>query len=158
MKKKLILVLAVGLTLGISLLAVPGAYANSSSSPNSTETTGNSTEPKKKCTSILPGELCDDDNKGEGITYIISLVIAILTGAVVVAGTIGIIICGVTWMTARENEAQVAMAKKRMLDIIIGLVAWVLLALVANLFIPKSTDEIEKNKRGEITKSLGSKA
>ena len=59
------------------------------------------------------------------------------------AGTIGIILCGFMWMTARDNEAQVAQAKKRMLDIVIGIIAWVLLALIANLFIPKSSDKIE---------------
>lgn len=93
-----------------------------------------------QCTSILPGGWCDGK---DGIGSIINMIVSILTGAVVVAGTIGIIICGFLWMTARDNEAQVAMAKKRMLDIVIGIVAWVLLALIANLFIPKSSGDIQ---------------
>jgi len=92
------------------------------------------------CASILTA-FCNDD----GITKIISLVINILTGAIVVAGTVGIIICGFLWMTARDNEGQVAQAKKRMLDIVIGIIAWVLLALLANLFIPKSSSDIESD-------------
>ena len=100
---------------------------------------------KGECTSILPGNWCESE---DGINSVISMVVAILTGAVVVAGTIGIIICGFLWMTARENEAQVVMAKKRMLDIVIGIVAWVLLALLANLFIPKSSTDIKTDTPG----------
>ena len=95
-----------------------------------------------QCTSILPGGWCDGK---DGIGSIINMIVSILTGAVVVAGTVGIIICGFLWMTARDNEAQVAMAKKRMLDIVIGIVAWVLLALIANLFIPKTSSDIESD-------------
>ena len=97
------------------------------------------------CTSILPGSWC---NSEDGISNIVTLVVTILTGAVIVAGTIGIIFCGFIWMTARENEAQVAKAKKRMLEIVIGLVAWVLLALIANLFIPKSPEAIKTDAPG----------
>ena len=91
-------------------------------------------------TGVLSSEWCDGK---DGIGSIINMIVSILTGAVVVAGTVGIIICGFLWMTARDNEAQVAMAKKRMLDIVIGIVAWVLLALIANLFIPKSSGDIQ---------------
>ena len=93
-----------------------------------------------ECATILTG-LCNEN----GITELIYLVIGILTGAIVVAGTIGIIICGVLWMTARDNEAQVMKAKKRILDIVIGIVAWVLLSLLANLFIPKPQTDINKD-------------
>ncbi len=93
-----------------------------------------------ECATILTG-LCNEN----GITELIKLVIGILTGAIVVAGTIGIIICGVLWMTARDNEAQVVKAKKRILDIVIGIVAWVLLSLLANLFIPKPQTDINKD-------------
>lgn len=82
-------------------------------------------------------------NNKDGIANIVEMIVTVLTGAVVVAGTIGIIICGFLWMTARDNEAQVAKAKKRILDIVIGIVAWVLLALIANLFIPKTSEKIE---------------
>ena len=100
------------------------------------------------CTSILPSSWC---NSKDGISSVVSMVIAILTGAVVIAGTIGIIICGVMWMTAADNEGQVVMAKKRILDIVIGVVAWVLLALLANLFIPKSSYDIEKDLGAAVT-------
>jgi len=124
-----------------------GGGGSSSSNPDSGDDSGSSTEPidpspvsEGACTSILPNAWCTGD---DGIQQIIRLIIAILTGSIVVAGTIGLVICGVLWMTARENEQQVTTAKKRMLDIVIGVVAWVLLALLANLFIPKPSSEID---------------
>ena len=94
-----------------------------------------------KCTSILPGSWC---GKG-GIESIIQLVVDILTGLVVVAGTIGIIVCGIMWMTARDNESQVATAKRRIFEIAIGLVAWVLLSFIIGLILPN----------GKVTSSKG---
>ncbi|MBR3322793.1 TrbC/VirB2 family protein [Candidatus Saccharibacteria bacterium] len=94
------------------------------------------------CTSILPKEWCTNKDSS-GIQSIVSLVINVLTGGVVVAGTIGLIVCGVMWMTARDNENQVATAKRRMMEIVIGIVAWVLIYALANLFIPKTSEDIE---------------
>lgn len=99
------------------------------------------------CASILKN-FCFDDGTVD-IGGLIGMIITILTGTVVVAGTVGVIICGFLWMSARDNEGQVAQAKKRMLDIVIGIIAWVLLALLANLFIPKSTSDIENNVGGD---------
>ncbi len=132
-----------------------GGGGSSPSSPDSSDDDSSNTEivdpapvNEGDCTSILPNAWCEGD---DGIQQIIRLIILILTGSVVVAGTVGIIICGFLWMTARENEQQVATAKKRMLDIIIGVVAWVLLALLANLFIPKPSDEIQNNVNGNVS-------
>jgi len=95
----------------------------------------------KNCTTLFASEYCTGD--GSGITKVISFILAVLTGTVVVAGTVGIIICGVMIMTARDNEVQLAKGKKRLLEVVIGIIAWVLLAVVANLFIPRSSSEIE---------------
>jgi hypothetical protein len=107
---------------------------------------------KGSCASILTA-FCDDAGNAD-IGGLIGLVITILTGMIVVAGTVGIIICGFLWMTARDNEGQVVQAKKRMLDIIIGIIAWVLLALLANLFIPKKSTDIEDDIDGNIDISV----
>ena len=74
---------------------------------------------------------------------------------VLTAGTIGLIICGYIWLTAQDNAAKVEMAKKRMLDIVIGLVAWVLLAALANLIIPQSESTINSNYDGGSSSSSG---
>lgn len=95
----------------------------------------------ENCTTLFASEYCTGG--GSGITKVISFILAVLTGTVVVAGTVGIIICGVMIMTARDNEVQLAKGKKRLLEVVIGIIAWVLLAVIANLFIPRSSSEIE---------------
>ena len=57
------------------------------------------------------------------------------TGVIILAA-IGIVICGFIIMTARDNEAQVAKAKKRLVEIVIGIILWVLMAFIVNLLLP----------------------
>lgn len=109
-------------------------------------------EQSSDCAAILPDSWCNGSD-GSGIAGILNTIITIMTGAVVTAGTIGIIICGFLWMTARDNEQQLATAKRRMRDVVIGIIAWVLIAVLANLFIPKNTNEINQVKSGNA--SLG---
>ena len=113
------------------------------------------TEKEGNCTSLLPNSWCDQSNGENGITNIAGLIVGILTGMVLTAGTIGLIICGYIWLTAQDNAAKVEMAKKRMLDIVIGLVAWVLLAALANLIIPQSESTINSNYDGGSSSSSG---
>ena len=101
------------------------------------------------CTSILPPSWCNKDNpdslQENGIVSMVKFVLSVMTGAVVVAGSIGIVICGILWMTARENETQVATAKRRLLEIVIGIIAWALISVLINFFIPQdeeTTDDL----------------
>ena len=107
-----------------------------------------------ECTSLLPNSWCDKSSS-KGITNVAGLIVGILTGMVLTAGTIGLIICGYIWLTAQDNAAKVEMAKKRMLDIVIGLVAWVLLAALANLIIPQTEEDINSNYNGGSSSSSG---
>ena len=52
------------------------------------------------------------------------------------AATIGIVVCGVMIVTARDDPAQVQKARKRMIEIAIGLVAWVLIEILIQFVIP----------------------
>lgn len=74
-------------------------------------------------TAILPEAWCEDD---DGIMQMVQFIANMLGAGITVVGIIGIVICGVTYLTARDNEAQVAKAKKRLMDVIIGLVIWIL--------------------------------
>jgi predicted small integral membrane protein len=104
-----------------------------------------------KCTSILDSGWCDGQN-GEGILNLVKMVKNIFSIGVGVAATIGIIICGVTIMTARDNEAQVAKAKQRIFDIVIGLVIWVMLYFVLDLLLPDMSDtEVTKTSYTSIS-------
>ncbi|MBR3144211.1 hypothetical protein IKF12_03400 [Candidatus Saccharibacteria bacterium] len=78
-----------------------------------------------------------DSSDGEGAALsVLGLAVRIVTVAVGVLAAIGITIVGVQYLTAKDNEEQVRKAKKRLVQLVIGLVAFVLLSAVANFLIP----------------------
>lgn len=79
-------------------------------------------------TSILPDDWC--------IAQILMLILNILVYGLGIAATIGVVIAGIYYMTARDNEQQVTVAKRRLYEIVIGLVAWALMYTVLNWLIP----------------------
>jgi len=79
-------------------------------------------------TSILPGDW--------GIEDILNLVLNIIVYGLGVAAVLGVIIAGVMYMTARDNEAQVTRAKTRLYEVVIGLIAWALMYAVLRWLIP----------------------
>lgn len=79
-------------------------------------------------TSILPPDMC--------IMEILYLILKVMIYGLGVAATVGMVVAGVRYMTARDNESQVANAKKQLLEIVIGLVAWALMWTMMNWLIP----------------------
>ena len=51
-------------------------------------------------------------------------------------GAVGIVIAGIQYLTAGGNEAQVTKAKNRLIQVVIGLIAYGLMATVLNFLIP----------------------
>ena len=67
-----------------------------------------------------------------------------MTVGIITLATIGIIIMGYMIMTARDNEVQMQKAKKRLFEIVIGVVAWVLIAAILHLLLPNvDTSSVE---------------
>lgn len=79
-------------------------------------------------TSILPDNMC--------IKELLFLILKILVYGLGAAATVGVVVAGIQYMTARDNESQVAAAKTRLLNIVIGLVAWAVMWTVMNWLIP----------------------
>ena len=77
-----------------------------------------------------------DDGQGCGIFFILNFVIDTVTMGIGLLATASIIVVGIMWMTARDNEAQLAKAKQRMVDIIVGLGVFVLFYACLELVIP----------------------
>ena len=78
-------------------------------------------------TSIIGnGEVCDD-GKGSSIYDILGTVVDIMSVCVGIVGVIGITIVGLQYLTAGGNEEQTRKAKRRMFEIVIGIVAYVIL-------------------------------
>lgn len=113
---------AVSATLLSAMTAMGGAYAES--------TTSTDPEIKSECASIL-STFCGDD----GIMRLIRFVVSLMMGGVVVIGSIGVVICAVMWMTARDNEMQVRKARSRLIEIVIGMVLFVMLGVVVNILL-----------------------
>ena len=84
-------------------------------------------------TSIL--DICPG-SEGEGIFKILSLGLNIVTYGVGAAAVIGVIIAGYQYMSARDNAGQVAAAKNRLLQVIIGLAIWILFWGVLQFLLP----------------------
>ena len=78
----------------------------------------------------------DDDTDGEGIRCLLRLVVEILTYGVGIAGTLGVIICGIQYLTARDNEAQMTKAKNRIVEIVIGLLLYALMYVLLSWLLP----------------------
>ena len=102
-----------------------GANPGETNPDDSGATTPNKTQIE---TSILP--------ENWEIKDILGLALNILVYGLGVAATLGVIIAGIMYMTARDSEQQVAQAKKRLYEIVIGLVAWALMYAVLNWLIP----------------------
>lgn len=81
---------------------------------------------------ILTG-CANDDNP---ISCVIQLVVNILSVLVGVVGIIGIVIVGIQYMTAGGNEEKTRKAKRRLFEIVIGMVAYALIAVALNWLLP----------------------
>lgn len=70
------------------------------------------------------GQVCD--NNGDSVLGILDLVINIMTIGIGVLGVVGITIVGIQYLTAGGSEEKTRKAKRRMFEIVLGLVAYVL--------------------------------
>ncbi len=125
---------------GGSSTGKPGQSGSEGSSPIKVEP-----DKEAECASIL--KVFCDDAKTDGekaVNDIIRFVISMMTIGISVLGTIGIIFCGYLIMTARDNEAQVSKAKKRMIEIVIGILVWVLAGALLSLLLPTDESTIDE--------------
>ena len=77
-----------------------------------------------------------DDGKGCGFFMVLNYIIDFLTFGVGIAAAIGITVSGVTYLTAGGDEAKTTKAKRRILEIVIGLAVYVALWAILNLLLP----------------------
>lgn len=71
-----------------------------------------------------------------GVKEILDLVLNIVVYGLGAAAVLGTVIAGIMYLTARDSEAQVAKAKTRLIEVVIGLVAWALMYVVLKWLIP----------------------
>ena len=94
-------------------------------------------KPPKECATYLKW-LCEkaDEQGDKTVADMIRLVVNVMVAGIVVLGVIGILICGYIILTARDNQAQVSVALRRLINVIIGIVVFVLMAVLINLLLP----------------------
>ena len=93
-------------------------------------------ESKGPGTAVLPETWVDTDGSGEGINNMLSFVLDFVMYGLGAAAVLGLIIVGIQYMTARDNEAQMTKAKTRLIEIVIGLVAWGIMWAALKFLIP----------------------
>ena len=77
-----------------------------------------------------------DSNPGGGIICVVRLVVNILSVLIGIAGVIGIVVVGVQYLTAGGNEEQTRKAKRRLLEIVIGVAVYALAYSILNWLLP----------------------
>ena len=137
---KVLLILAVffAATFTVILSPAPTSAATSTTVCKCTNTyqDGNDTYTKDEDGSDIM--LFGDDNGCfcGGTLSIVRMGMNIAMAGIAVLGTIGIIWAGVMWLTAGDNAGQIAMAKKRMLQVVVGLAAFGMIDVVGNMLLP----------------------
>ena len=87
-------------------------------------------------TSVLNGDEACKGEKGEGIKALIVLIINILMAGAGLLGLIGVVIAGIQYLTAAGNEEKTRKAKRRVVEIVLGVVAFLALASIMKFLIP----------------------
>ncbi len=90
------------------------------------------------CTNLINVGDCKDMDESN-IWGVVNVFLGVLAGGLLVAGTIGIIICGYTVLTARDDVSKIEKAKKRLWEIVIGLLALVIFPAIINFVLPGDT-------------------
>ena len=78
---------------------------------------------------------CDESGKGS-IYNLVELIINIASVAAGVLAAIGITVVGIQYLTAGGNEEKTRKAKRRMLEIVIGLAVYAVFAAILNWLLP----------------------
>ena len=79
-------------------------------------------------TAILGENGCScDDGKGSGVISVLNFVVNIMTIGIGILAAIGITVVGIQYLTAGGNEEQVRKSKRRLIEIVIGIAAYVVI-------------------------------
>ena len=91
----------------------------------------------KKCVdTVFFGQVCDNGD-GASIILVLNTIITIMTIGVGILAVVGVIYSGAQYLTAGDKEDQVKKAKRRIVEIIIGLAAYALLYALLYWLLPE---------------------
>lgn len=121
---KKIISIAIAVILGFSIVSFPA---------NATNNTTIFAETAE--TSILK-TCAKDDGNGGSVLCLFETIVDIMTIGIGILGVIGITIVGIQYLTAGGSEEKTRKAKRRMFEIVIGLVAYVLIYAILKWLMP----------------------
>jgi len=116
-----------------------GSSSSSSDSSDSGPTfasPGDTSTSNSANAAILTGCAGVEAGNGEGIKCVVLLVVNIMSVLVGILGVIGIVVVGLQYLTAGGNEEQTRKAKRRLFEIVIGIILYVLIAALLNWLLP----------------------
>lgn len=138
MKKTLFIISLICVGIGITTLYSP-AYAECPEGSVPTAIFGNTTG--------TDGEKCmSGTDDGSAVAYIIKYVIQSMSMGIGILAVLGITIVGIQYLTASGNEEKIRKSKRRMFEIVIGLITYSLIFTGLNFLIPDASlgpDSIE---------------
>ena len=82
---------------------------------------GDSKCPEGQVYTNIFGGCVDSGSDGNGVFMVLNVILQVLTWGIGIAGTLGIVITGFQYMTARDDANQMTKAKNRLIQIVIGL-------------------------------------
>lgn len=85
---------------------------------------------------ILNDIACSENGGGSSIIGILNLVIDIMTVLIGILAVIGVTVVGIQYLTAGGSEEKTRKAKRRMFEIVIGIVAYVLMYAFLKWLLP----------------------
>lgn len=115
-----VLVLVAIFTMTFAILPTQPVFAEDSSSIVETTFFGN----------------LQDDGQGCGVNTVLNLIVDVLSIGIGITGVLGIIIVGIQYLTAGGNEQQTTAAKRRMSEIVVGIVLYALLYVFMQWLLP----------------------
>lgn len=118
------------------LLAVEGDKAENKTEGEASTPVSNNDGCKGAQVSILGDGCIEDDGQGGGVFFVLNIILVVMTFGVGILGTLGIVVAGIQYMTARDNEATVMKAKTRILEIVIGLAIYAVMFTLLQFLIP----------------------
>ncbi len=71
-----------------------------------------------------------------GTNKVINLAVSIMSGATAVAGTIAIVLVGIKFIVAKDDEQKLITARKRLSQVVVGIIALTMIDAIANLLVP----------------------
>ena len=110
-----------GLSLITSVICAPVSFATGG------EASGECPDGSVETSILGNGGCATDDGNGSGIIDLITFIVNVLSVGVAIFAAIGIILFGTQYLTAGGDEGKVKTAKRRLIEVVIGLVVYVVI-------------------------------